>query len=136
MSRSQKKKKPDLEHDLGTYDGEGAADTAGHLSWRDYDPETSLSDWTIVVEVDASEGAVGDKRPRPAETTYHVHRSHLGAGVRQSQYFAALFRPGGFSEATRDQTSRLSLKPSQAAAFGVCLDFAYNGELDANTENA
>lgn len=128
-------------HDLGAYDydqGAGAAAGPGPpLSWRN-DPETSLSDWTIEVTTEGEEpavGSVGSKRPRASATEYHVHRAFLVAGQGKSDYFASLFGKGNFSE-SEDRTSRLTLKPSEVAAFPALLDFVYTGKLDAAAETA
>ena len=95
-------------------------------SWR-LDPDESLSDWTIEIQV---HGVNRD--------TYHVHKHCLAVGPRKSEYFAKLFAQGGrFSEA-KDRTSRIELETQAADAFPELLDYMYfpDRALVINTNNA
>jgi hypothetical protein len=82
------------------------------LSWR-LDPDTSFSDWTVVIEEEGGKSA-----------SYHVHKCVLAAGNRKSDYFRNVFR-SGLAESL-SSTSNISLQRSAAAAFPVMLDYMYN----------
>ena len=107
---------------FGEYAGDAATAEAAPLSWRQ-DKTQSFSDWTIVVKHDG-----GD------DTTFHVHKTMLAAGLRPSSYFVRCFNSSMAESAS--STTTLTLQQSSAAAFPIYLDFAYTGELNATSATA
>ena len=69
--------------------------------------------------------------------TFHVHKTSLAKGPRQSHYFAAQF-----CDCTRennDNTSRIEFASSAFNAFPIFLDYMYTGsfiEGGVNRDNA
>jgi len=96
-----------------------------HLDWR-ADPEESHSDWTVEVLVHGK-----------IHGTYHVHKSILSVGSKQSMYFARLFQNKTLHEHATN-TSRIELEPLAANAFSDLLDYLYawNDTPKINHENA
>jgi hypothetical protein len=89
------------------------------LSWR-LDPDTTFSDWTIVIEEEDG-----------TSVTYNVHQCMLYA----SDYFNNVFRIG-LAESL-SSTSKISLHPLAATAFPVMLDYMYDSRKQLFTvENA
>ena len=115
--------------DIGEY-GSGSApvEKDASLSWRD-DPEETLSDWRIVVEVPALK----------MKNVYHVHKAMIAGGPRKSDYFVRQCRSGGgasqLAEAVRSE-SKLDLEAEAAEAIPDFLDYVYTGSLKATKENA
>ena len=115
--------------DIGEY-GSGSApvEKDASLSWRD-DPEETLSDWRIVVEVPALK----------IKNVYHVHKAMIAGGPRKSDYFVRQCRSGGgasqLAEAVRSE-SKLDLEAEAAEAIPDFLDYVYTGSLKATKENA
>jgi hypothetical protein len=120
------------------------------LSWRD-DPSISLSDWTIVASLTSSahdestsnkdnvyddgDGQIDRKNEQTNKTatenslprTYHVHRTVLGAGSRQCQYFSSLFQQVSCLEHATN-TSQLKFSSlEELDGFEIFLDFLYTG---------
>jgi hypothetical protein len=95
------------------------------LCWR-LDPDTSFSDWTIVIEEEDG-----------TSVTYNVHKCVLAAGKHKSDYFSNVFR-SGLSESL-SSTSTISLHTLAAAAFPGMLDYMYDSHeqrLCFTVENA
>eukprot|EP00586_Coscinodiscus_wailesii_P021376 CAMPEP_0172506032 /NCGR_PEP_ID=MMETSP1066-20121228/191362_1 /TAXON_ID=671091 /ORGANISM="Coscinodiscus wailesii, Strain CCMP2513" /LENGTH=192 /DNA_ID=CAMNT_0013282879 /DNA_START=74 /DNA_END=649 /DNA_ORIENTATION=+ len=95
------------------------------LSWRQ-DKDESFSDWTIIVKTEDG-----------AETEYSVHKVVLGTGLKQSEYFAKMFRTPHIKEATT-RTSVITLDDAAAKAFPIMLDYIYSDRdaLEASSEIA
>eukprot|EP00900_Chrysochromulina_parva_P017974 jgi/Chrpa1/26178/Chrysochromulina_OHIO_Genome00001161-RA len=124
-----KRHEPAKRFDIGEY-GSGSApvEKDASLSWRD-DPEETLSDWRIVVEVPALK----------MKNVYHVHKAMIAGGPRKSDYFVRQCRSGGgasqLAEAVRSE-SKLDLEAEAAEAIPDFLDYVYTGSLKATKENA
>lgn len=114
---------------VGLYGGGNEPAAKGALlSWRD-DPDETLSDWRI--EVNVPDAARNSK-------TYHVHKVVIAGGPRKSDYFVRQCRGNGASrlaEAARGE-SKLDLDAEAAEALPAFLDYVYTGELQATKENA
>jgi len=102
----------------GASRGSSMMEEEQELTWR-MDPEESLSDWMIEIEVD------GNLHGR-----YHVHRTALAVGPRKSEYFARLFRTGKSFSESKTKTSIIKLEEFPAKAVPFMLDFIYLGEDD------
>jgi BTB/POZ domain len=130
------------------------------LSWRD-DPSISLSDWTIVAsfscfsdentsnETDSCDNNVVDdddnrksKLNNEADIeqnpprTYHVHRTVLGAGARQCQYFSSLFQQVSCLEHATNTSQLQFCSLEELDGFEIFLDFLYNGVYLEAGQNA
>jgi hypothetical protein len=92
------------------------------LSWRD-DPSISLSDWTIVA-------SFGDE-----QRTCHVHRSVLGAGTRQCQYFCSLFRQSSCQEHSNSTSQFHFSSLEELDGLESLLDFLYSGSYEVTGDN-
>jgi hypothetical protein len=85
------------------------------LSWRG---EHTYSDWTIIVttsEVDSR--------------AYHVHKSILSVGPRNSRYFSRLFLKEGSGRGhhyNQSQSTKIELDEQDADSFPLLLDFMYD----------
>jgi len=100
------------------YDSDVEPPCENVLLWR-LDPDESLSDWTIEIVT-------------PNQTTaYHVHKAHLAAGWRKSEYFRRLFQNDRFAE-SQSNTSRIELQELAANAFPDLLDYLYTNEQPLN----
>jgi len=111
--------------DLGEFDEGGTGDAEEEAPlWRQ-DPAESFSDWEIVISCN------GGKLK-----TFHVHKTSLAKGPRQSQYFAAQFR--ACTRENNDNTSRIDLASSAFNAFPIFLDYMYTGSFmgGVNRDNA
>ena len=86
------------------------------LTWRG-DPTDTHSDWTIVVVTTELE-----------TTTYHVHKSVLCFGPRQSKYFSRIIlnhKPKHGKESAQTPTIKVDLDQRDAQNFETLLDYVY-----------
>ena len=120
-----------MSFDLGEFTRGEAEVGTGALSWR-LDQAASLSDWTIRVKRNASDGDADTH-----EVEYSVHRTVLGFAPRCSDHFSRIFISSGgrFAEDAGCATE-LVLEDSAADAFPAFLDFLYGCELAVTTQNA
>jgi hypothetical protein len=94
--------------------------------WRLF-PETSRSDWKIVVQF-IVKGVATIK-------TYHVHRNTIALGCKASGYFARLCESRGFPE-NEAKTSHIELHATAAERFPILLDYMYGESLRISRYNA
>ena len=106
------------------------------LTWGTEEEPSLFSDWKIIV-TSTTEPPKEDDGARSISTTaaatttttttttYTVHKAMVGLGPRSSGYFLRLFQNDTQFVESKDSTSRIELKPSEAAVVPIMLDYIY-----------